>query len=463
MGVITMIWKSLGACAAVALLGGCAFNQSLQRVAVDHNRMVADSTDELMLLNIVRSRYRMPMHFSRVTSMSGDVNLELSGTAGLDLEQGGSENGALEAGATVGTNPSFEAVPMDDEKFQRGILKPIDSEVIAYLLESGYPDDLIMALFVDRIDLFATEDATQAPAFGRFDANTGFADSAPAPAPAFKKNDLVGRIMNDPDLSRGFGAFLCTHFMTASEKDTRPEEILSWPKALGGWPGLFNANELKSYPYTVREEKVDGQDYYVVRTGEGTQSGLALQRLRNSDDRCPASTMAGNPAMAVQFVEDAKGVRTLQGRAFPAVSPAEVGEANQLKVLLAGRPVTLRMELRLRSVVDVLYFLGEYLRESEPYEFGRTSTRNGSGLCASAPLKKGQYRLFDVTENAPRAQSLVSVVYRKERFGISDRALCPTQTGDRSATVLSLVQTMLNLYKANEDLPGSGRVRLIGK
>ena len=115
MGVITMIWKSLGACAAVALLGGCAFNQSLQRVAVDHNRMVADSTDELMLLNIVRSRYRMPMHFSRVTSMSGDVNLELSGTAGLDLEQGGSENGALEAGATVGTNPSFEAVPMDDE------------------------------------------------------------------------------------------------------------------------------------------------------------------------------------------------------------------------------------------------------------------------------------------------------------------------------------------------------------
>lgn len=460
-----MVKRATAALAAALMLGGCSFHQELRQVAVDHNRMVADSADELMLLNIIRSRYRMPMHFSRVTSMSGDISVELAGSAGIDLEQGGSETGSLGADAAVSTNPSFESVPMDDEKFQRGILKPIDTDVIAYLLESGYPDDLIMALFVDRIDLRAIDDGIPNLDAGSFDAEKGFAATVPQPGAAgpFARDELVGRILNDPNRASAFGAFLCTYFLSPSEEESEAEELLRWPQTLGAWPSLFNNGELKDFPYRVERDGNADSGSYVVRGPAGSKSGLAVKRLKVPNERCPASAQSSDPRFEVRFVEDAKGERRLLGLGFPPLASGASAAANVMEIPIGGQTHRLKMELKLRSVVDVLYFLGEYLREERPYEYGRTSMRAGRGLCATAPLGSGQNRVFSVDEGASRPQSLVSVTYRKTRFGISEAALCPSQTGDRSATVLSLMQTMLNLYKANEDLPGSGRVRLIGK
>ncbi len=159
--VITRCFTRLAACTlSAALLGGCAFSPQLSRVAVDHNRMVAKSADELTLLNIVRASRRFPLHFTAVTEVNG--NARVSVNAGLDVALNPGPNPEnVSAGGSFASSPSFTASVLATDEFQRGIQAPIPTELVAYYLDEGWRDELVMALLIERVEAYRQPEDTE--------------------------------------------------------------------------------------------------------------------------------------------------------------------------------------------------------------------------------------------------------------------------------------------------------------
>lgn len=164
------------------MLSGCAFTPQLSRVAVDHNRMVAQSADELTLLNIVRASRRYPLHFTTVTEVQGNARLAVNAGVEVTLAPG-ADPVTPSAGAGLSTNPNFRATVLATDEFQRGIQAPIPSELVAYYLDEGWRDEQLMALMVERVEAYADPQDT---------------------VPAFS-------IVNDPHSDSDFARLLCTH------------------------------------------------------------------------------------------------------------------------------------------------------------------------------------------------------------------------------------------------------------
>ncbi|WP_298468110.1 hypothetical protein [uncultured Erythrobacter sp.] len=151
--MIALALRLLGAALGAGALTGCAFAPQLQRVAMDQNQMVAEVEDELTLLNIVRASHRFPLHFTAVSEVNG--NVEVSGSLGLDATlKSGIDTFEPGTGLGAKTAPNFRATVLATEKFQRGIQQPITAQTVAYYLDAGWPDQLIMALFVERVDIY---------------------------------------------------------------------------------------------------------------------------------------------------------------------------------------------------------------------------------------------------------------------------------------------------------------------
>lgn len=145
------------AAAAALVLPGCAMSPQLQRVAIDHNQMVAETEDELTLLNIVRASHRFPLHFTTFSEVTGNASISVGGSVGASLDPGpDSYSTGMSAGAS--TSPGFRLGVLSTETFQRGIQQPIGSDLVAYYLDAGWRDELIMALLIERVDFVAPGD-----------------------------------------------------------------------------------------------------------------------------------------------------------------------------------------------------------------------------------------------------------------------------------------------------------------
>ncbi len=168
------------------MLSGCAFTPQLSRVAVDHNRMVAQSANELTLLNIVRASRRYPLHFTKVTEVQGNARLAVN--AGIEVTLAlGADPVTPSTSAGLSSNPNFRANVLATDEFQRGIQAPIPSELVAYYLDEGWRDEQLMTLMVKRVEAYANPQDTM---------------------PAFST-------VNDPQSDSDFARLLCTHGLTS--------------------------------------------------------------------------------------------------------------------------------------------------------------------------------------------------------------------------------------------------------
>lgn len=173
--------------AGALALAGCAMAPQLERVAVDHNRMVAAVEDELTLLNIVRASRRFPLHFTAISEVNGNAEIAVDASVSTTLSPG-ADPVSPRLGGRVATKPSFRAGVLSNEAFQRGIQQPVAAELVAYYLDSGWRDELIMALFVERVDI----------------------------VDPVRERMRVASIVNEPDAASPFAGIIC-HYRIVSE------------------------------------------------------------------------------------------------------------------------------------------------------------------------------------------------------------------------------------------------------
>jgi hypothetical protein len=375
----------LTALAAGALaVSGCAMSPQLQRVAIDHNAMVADTENELTLLNIVRASHRFPLHFTAFSEVTGDASISVGGSLGAGWESGpDSFSSGISAGAS--TSPGFRLGVLSTEKFQRGIQQPIGSDLVAYYLDAGWRDELIMALLIERVD-FTRPGQDEAP---------------------------VLTITNEPESNSDFAKIICSYRLTSvPTAASRP---------LARFDQLFDQKVVDDRSKSAGERRTEianfldllGRDDLTFQ-GEtvylkGTRHSADLERL--DSNRCASGASFTPPAGNLE-----------------------------------ARP-------RFRSALGIIYFLGEYSRQTQRaglsgvYRLPFTDDTCGHSL--------SQRPLIDIRTGSGAAY--VDADFRGERYYVPDidDSDCSNHDAARSMQVIALVQQVLNLQKSADDLPAS--------
>jgi len=142
--------------AATLLTSGCAGigPTTVTRDRFDYVTSISESWKRQMLLNLLKVRYSDAPVFMDVASvinayeLTGEVNL-----SGNYAPIGrGDTFGHIGASGRYSDKPTITYQPLSGDKFTRSLMLPIPISGILFLIQSGYPADLVLRVCVNSIN-----------------------------------------------------------------------------------------------------------------------------------------------------------------------------------------------------------------------------------------------------------------------------------------------------------------------
>lgn len=149
--------RLLMAAFTLLLLTGCSHlgPPTVPRDRFDYNTAIADSWKEQILLNIVKLRYAdMPL-FVELASVVSGYTLEGSVNIGGTASSESAVQGDFLSMGTTGKytdRPTITYAPITGAKFNESFMTRIPRKAILFLLQSGWPVDMIFPIVVDSIN-----------------------------------------------------------------------------------------------------------------------------------------------------------------------------------------------------------------------------------------------------------------------------------------------------------------------
>jgi hypothetical protein len=141
----------------ILLFSGCTNigPTTVPRDRFDYNTAISDSWKEQTLLNLVKLRYAdMPL-FVEVASVVSGYTLEGSVSLGGNVSSQGGVNGDLLSLGTSGKytdRPTITYAPITGQKFNASFMTPIPPQVILFLMQTGWPIDVVFPLTVEAVN-----------------------------------------------------------------------------------------------------------------------------------------------------------------------------------------------------------------------------------------------------------------------------------------------------------------------
>lgn len=152
---------SLAACIAAIALVGCTVPATVIRnQSVSYDDAIEDTTNQLLLLNILRAKDKAPLHFDTIPSIHESIQANAQLQAAIPfgpLNKSTARNTAT-AGAGVQVSPSFEIDHLVTKDFATGIASPIDPKFVKYWLDRGLDRRIVLLLFFSRAEITAADD-----------------------------------------------------------------------------------------------------------------------------------------------------------------------------------------------------------------------------------------------------------------------------------------------------------------
>jgi hypothetical protein len=133
------------------------------------NSAFQQTTDEQLLLNLVRLRYRDTPAFLEVSSISSQSRFEATVEAGAELERA-KENLDLftfGAGAGYATQPTITYTPLQGDAFIQRLLTPLTLEKLMLLYQSGWNVKRVFLLGVQSMNNVKNAPRASGPTPGR--------------------------------------------------------------------------------------------------------------------------------------------------------------------------------------------------------------------------------------------------------------------------------------------------------
>lgn len=150
----------LAGCQILGILqAGCVANR-LAPTIVNYNLAVEQAQNEVLLLNAIRSAKKQPFYLTDISKINGSIKRDLTASVAApfgSLHKGTGANNTTTAGATYTVNPTFDVNVLNSQDFMKGFLRPIDPDLFAYYWGQGWPRELLLYLFVQKVQVQTSE------------------------------------------------------------------------------------------------------------------------------------------------------------------------------------------------------------------------------------------------------------------------------------------------------------------
>lgn len=150
---------------------GCQLGpRTIHSGRIRYNEAVKQSSEQQLLLNIVRLRYTDAPSSLALSSIADQR--ELAGNLGLTpffTSAGAGDVGTYRATALPGlqvsgaTRPTLSYTPMDDQEFTRRLFTPISTEGIAYLIRTTWPISSVFRLYLENLNWVSNAETASGP------------------------------------------------------------------------------------------------------------------------------------------------------------------------------------------------------------------------------------------------------------------------------------------------------------
>lgn len=137
------------------LLGGCSTVQEVGRRATDYNLSVEKANNEMLLLNIIRAAMRKPMYFTSIGAGSLKVKPPVS-SVNLPIKIGGDATNDFSLSPALAIpyeSVTFPVTPEQGKEFMQGIGSSLDMSVLKYYWDQGWPKEMLLMLFINKINM----------------------------------------------------------------------------------------------------------------------------------------------------------------------------------------------------------------------------------------------------------------------------------------------------------------------
>lgn len=141
-------------CAGCAVFGPAA----LERSRLQYNEVVKKTTEEQLLLNIVRLRYTDTPSSLAVSAIAAQFEIAQSAGVTPFFVAGGFDPvktfaAVLPQLGIVGADrPTFSLTPLDDQEFTRKLFTPLPLDGIIYLAKTTWPIATVFRLYLDNLN-----------------------------------------------------------------------------------------------------------------------------------------------------------------------------------------------------------------------------------------------------------------------------------------------------------------------
>ncbi len=368
-----------------------------------------------MLLNILRAKDDVPMHFYDLSNIHGSIQWSAGAVASIPF---GVHN-ALDANVltpAIGAqnSPTFDLGTLDSQDFTKGMLSPIDPKIIAQFFDQGVDPRIMMLLFFSEYQTGKQ----------RFVNSMSCDLTNPGKRPELgcysQVYDYLGKI-DDIFVEKGLAARGLVSATTRRQLQANIYVVLKpigGPLA-GGWSLEKNLGDLRQLDTT--KYKLIGKQLYSI----------------------------SDPRVAICFVKN--------HHLTPLFDDPGGDEVCNKSEVIVTHPTKTGVALTIRSTYEMIQFLGQVLRfQEETVEPNRCVTMDKDDRrCDTGAV------LFQV--NAPTGTPVVATRYGDRTYALSDRSCNRLfdQPCDYSLQVLAIVELLLNANKAAKDIIATPRVQVV--
>jgi len=157
---------------APLLLSACSSfgPRALQQARLDYNETVKSTTEEQLLLNIVRLRYTdtpSSMAISAIAAQferSQGVGIVPFFTAvGGDVGRSSFSATLPQAQALNADRPTFSLTPLDDQEFTRKLFTPLPLDAVIYLAKTTWPISTVFRLYLENLNWVSNAQTASGP------------------------------------------------------------------------------------------------------------------------------------------------------------------------------------------------------------------------------------------------------------------------------------------------------------
>ncbi len=138
----------------ILVLTGCQSTFGPEVISNNHpayNQAITDTSNQQMLLNLVRLKYRDEVYFLKVSSVTSALSLTSNIGIGSSINLS-STGGVIQPslGISYSDHPTISYQPLQGEDFLKSVLSPISLESVLVLIQSGWNIERVFNLCVER-------------------------------------------------------------------------------------------------------------------------------------------------------------------------------------------------------------------------------------------------------------------------------------------------------------------------